>query len=112
MSVSKIGQSFIYLVKSHTFWIFYFDNVYGSVSNTSITTNNKESLTLYPNPAQDVVTIQNTSGSVNVEVFDVIGNFILKSKDKKIDISNLPNGIYIFNVTSNNSDEILKLIKN
>ena len=92
--------------------VIYFDNVYGSVSNTSITTNNKESLTLYPNPAQDFVTIQNTSGSLNIEVFDVIGNFILKSKDKTIDISNLPNGIYIFHVTSNSSDEILKLIKN
>tara|TARA_B100000676_G_C17616387_1_gene599434 strand:- start:166 stop:657 length:492 start_codon:yes stop_codon:yes gene_type:complete len=91
--------------------VIYFDNVYGSVSNTSITTNNKESLTLYPNPAQDFVTIQNTSGSVNVEVFDVIGNFILKSKDKTIDISNMPNGIYIFIITTNNSNEILKLIK-
>ena len=92
--------------------VIYFDNVYGSVSNTSITTNNNEILTFYPNPAQDFVTIQNSSGSVNVEVFDVIGNFILKSNDKTIGISNLPNGIYIFKVTSNNSDEILKLIKN
>ena len=91
--------------------VIYFDNVYGSVSNTSIETNNKESLNLYPNPAQDFVTIQNTSGSVNVEVFDVIGNFILKSKDKTIDISNMPNGIYIFIITTNNSNEILKLIK-
>ena len=67
--------------------VIYFDNVYGSTSNTSITTNNKESLTLYPNPAQNVVTIQNTSGSVNIEVFDVIGNFILQSRNKTLDIS-------------------------
>ena len=91
--------------------VIYFDNVYGSVSNTSIETNNKESLNLYPNPAQDFVTIQNTSGPLNIEVFDVIGNFILKSKDKTIDISNMPNGIYIFIITTNNSNEILKLIK-
>ena len=92
--------------------VIYFDNVYGSTTNTSITTNNKESLTLYPNPAQDVVTIQNNIGSANIEVYDVIGNFILQSRNKTIDISNLPNGIYIFHVTSDSSDEILKLIKN
>ena len=92
--------------------VIYFDNVYGSTTNTGITTNNKESLTLYPNPAQDVVTIQNNIGSVNIEVYDVIGNFILQSRNKTIDISNLPNGIYIFHVTSDSSDEILKFIKN
>ena len=92
--------------------VIYFDNVYGSTSNTSITTNNNESLTLYPNPAQDFVRIQNTSGSVNIEVFDLIGNFILTSIDKTIDISKLPDGIYIINITSKNSREILKLIKN
>lgn len=51
---------------------------------------------LFPNPAQSEISVS-TKGIVNkITIVDLLGNLILTSFEKSIDISNLPQGIYYF----------------
>jgi len=71
-------------------------------------------LTLYPNPALDIVTLQYDLEIDNVEVFDLNGRSIavdFNAPSKSIDISNLNTGIYYVTVISNNSKSVQKLLK-
>lgn len=80
------------------------------------------SVNLYPNPANKQVTvgIENTlTGDFKVKILDVSGKvhkeqIIRKLQDKKwvsIDISSLPSGIYVVQITDNNYQAIKRLIK-
>lgn len=65
----------------------------------------------YPNPTKDFINIGVQDEAVTTEVYDVTGKLILQSKEKKIDISHLDNGIYILKLTSNLSSKIQKINK-
>ena len=70
---------------------------------------------IYPNPSNGLLSI-NTSESIKVEAWDVLGKLILSSDleagSNKIDISNHAAGIYIFKATSANGEsKIYKVIK-
>ncbi|MCB9194657.1 MAG: T9SS type A sorting domain-containing protein [Flavobacteriales bacterium] len=69
------------------------------------------SINAYPNPAQDVISIplSNVSGEGELLVMDLTGKLVI-SKNLvavnggllKLDVSNLPAGIYVFNLTMEN----------
>jgi len=73
---------------------------------------------LFPNPATHFVTISNEviTGNVNVQVFDVAGkrimqqNWTVSGANHKIDIGQLPNGVYSFLISNNESQIIRKLV--
>ena len=66
-----------------------------------------------PNPATNTILISNIeSEKYSVEIFDMIGNSILKvSNQSTIDISFLASGIYLVNVQQGNQSQNQKLIK-
>ncbi len=66
-----------------------------------------------PNPATNIISISNIeSEKYSVEIFDMIGNSILKvSNQNTIDISSLASGIYLVNVQQGNQSQTQKLIK-
>jgi CubicO group peptidase (beta-lactamase class C family) len=66
-----------------------------------------------PNPATNTISISNIeSEKYSVEIFDMIGNSILKvSNQSTIDISFLASGIYLVNVKQGNQSQNQKLIK-
>jgi CubicO group peptidase (beta-lactamase class C family) len=66
-----------------------------------------------PNPATNTISISNVeSEKYSVEIFDMIGNSILKvSNQRTIDISFLASGIYLVNVQQGNQSKTQKLIK-
>lgn len=66
-----------------------------------------------PNPATDIISISNIeSEKYSVEIFDMIGNSILKiSNQNTIDISFIASGIYLVNVQQGNQSQTQKLIK-
>ena len=64
---------------------------------------------IYPNPAQNEVTVKG-EGIVNVQIFDVNGRNVLTSNhDGKMDISNLCTGVYMVHIFSNNGVTTQKL---
>lgn len=57
------------------------------------------SISVYPNPCKNVLTILSDSGSIQIEVFDICGNVVLSeiivsNGSIEIDLSNLSYGIY------------------
>lgn len=83
----------------------------GSVSNltTGINTNKLlvNSITTYPNPAKDILTIDLTeisSQNITIELIDMLGNIVsnaisIGNNLYRIDRNNLAKGIYLLNVT-------------
>ncbi len=72
-------------------------------------------LGLYPNPAQDFMTLSVNIDVEKVEVYNVIGRRVLSTSnliDDKIDISTLTNGVYILKVSSGTHVVSKKFVKN
>lgn len=75
-------------------------------------------LKLYPNPTQNVFTVKfNGSYTGNVNVFNSLGQVIIKKEVNALDTVNInlneyPKGIYIVKINSdNNTSKVLKVIK-
>ncbi len=77
--------------------------IYTVVDNDalSLETFNKQSITLYPNPAKDIlhVNIRKRDAYVRISIFDILGKKIftksLTSTESQIDISTFKKGIYL-----------------
>lgn len=72
-------------------------------------------INLYPNPANDFVTITGQQAKSNLAIQDLTGktvlNKTLKTNNEEIDISSLPNGIYFAVISNASQKTIIKLIK-
>jgi hypothetical protein len=76
-------------------------------STDEITGNNK--ITIFPNPVKDFLTIDNIQDVRTIMILKPNGQLLLSERimDKKVDLSRLPNGIYIAKIGEN----VFKLIK-
>lgn len=76
------------------------EKIYSNVQAVSFRLENeKPSVTLFPNPASQFVTIVSTSQVTNVSIKDVNGRDLLKTTERKLNISNLQTGLYVITVT-------------
>jgi len=60
------------------------------------------SLTIYPNPASTLLSIKTPNDNIsNISIYDITGKSInvVRSGINKVDVSHLPNGIYIIEIT-------------
>lgn len=106
----------------------YFDFNEAVVTNTTISTANKSSgleskkesiLHVYPNPAETSITLVRASSSnsklaiqiTNVNGQEVYTTSLEKTTNHMLDISAYTPGMYFINVTSDTSNEVLKVIK-
>ena len=69
-----------------------------SITGIAQVTGNRGQLTLYPNPASSMLQVTYTGSSGQVSLYDVLGNELISTHAKEIDVSNLPNGVYFLNV--------------
>lgn len=71
------------------------------------------SLSLYPNPAKDVVHIKNLPPNASLTVFDILGKefSVDLGGTNKLDVSKFASGLYFLNVVSPAGKEVLKFIK-
>lgn len=90
-------------------------------NENAITTSSKDNITaqtddfiIYPNPAKDFISIEGLQ-SGTLEIFNssgsVLRNFEVDGMLTKVDISNLPNGMYSIRVTTNDKIFAKKFIK-
>jgi hypothetical protein len=89
----------------------------GSTSGI-ILNGNIPSMTVYPNPADNLITVttfQGTAINTMLSIYSIEGKLILQQalvKEKtELDVSTLTKGIYIMQVTENNKTERVKFIK-
>ncbi|MCT4582471.1 MAG: serine hydrolase [Flavobacteriales bacterium] len=92
------------------------NEIWKRIMNLSCTTSNlqKHNLTtafsVYPNPTKDVLYI-NYSGMATVLIYDIYGQLMLRTVEKKILTSNLPKGTYILKAITANGSHTQSFIK-
>ena len=74
--------------------------------------NNEMEITIFPNPVNSILNIQ-YDGDLQIIINDIIGKEIIKTEQKSIDMSRIPKGIYIVNLTDtkNSKKNSYKVIK-
>lgn len=67
-------------------------------------------LKIYPNPASDYITVETVSEIKNIKIYNMMGQLVLNSDSKKVDISNLPDGTFLLEATSNEGQKSVSRI--
>ena len=82
------------------------------VSGTGID-NWNNSVSIYPNPTSDVVTIStgNYTGSVKANVYDLFGRKVFTSNNKEISLKSFSDGVYILEVKAADKTYTTRIIK-
>jgi hypothetical protein len=93
--------------------VIYFDNVYGASSSSSVEDITNEQLTIYPNPSNDLVNIfvKNYKGITSTAVYNLMGNLVISTENRQVNIKSLARGIYLFKVSYGEKIEVIKVIK-
>lgn len=85
-----------------------------SLETLSSNSNNmsKSDIIVYPNPTSDYINISSDQVK-EITVLDFTGKILFKSASKKVNLFNLPSGVYVLKATLNNGKSISKkIIKN
>ena len=74
--------------------------------------NISETISLYPNPVNNgKVFISNWSGLKTVDIYDITGKLLLSTQiEKELNVSTLPQGIFIIEISQDDKFAIKKLI--
>jgi hypothetical protein len=81
-----------------------------TLTSQNFNQNNLE-VSVYPNPAKDVLNIEMTNEVKSVEIYNFQGQKVLESNQKQINVSNLSSGMYMIKVQdSENSVATKKVI--
>jgi len=81
--------------------------------DTSVDIVDEMSLSVYPNPANDIINIKSDNNIKRVKILDITGKTmysnLLENKDHAIDISNFNNGLYIIQIDTATDSKIKKI---
>jgi len=92
----------------------YVDVVLDIVTSTN-DINKTDALTLYPNPSTDMVYLRADANITEVRVSNYLGQVVdvyqMNETQSNVDISQLENGVYIFDVTTEQGQHTIKVIK-
>ena len=99
--------------------IVHFDNIYFSVNEGTVLNTNTivaSTFKVYPNPAQNEWNITATQNINSIQLFDILGKEVKaiqpNATSAKVDASELSNGVYFANITTDNGSKTVKLVKN
>jgi len=117
-----------YVIGNNEVWIYYYGKPLGAgnvnlqrcetplITPCIVTGINEQSenedLTIYPNPFSDKINLVNSTGSEVYFLLNTLGQKIWASRNIELpDFGNLVKGIYFLEITSNNSEKTIKMIK-
>ncbi|MGJ8593192.1 MAG: T9SS type A sorting domain-containing protein [Aquaticitalea sp.] len=93
----------------------YSDELVISDANLGVSENQLSGLKLYPNPANDFISIESNNALItSVEIFNILGKSVYSQNgltDNTLDISALSNGMYLLKITSDKGSITKKIIK-
>lgn len=91
--------------------------IYPNTQSKSLESNvgeelNLSELSFYPNPVSNTLNV-NSTVDLDIEILDKMGNILIKDKasSKGVDVSHLPNGIYLVNIHLNGEVIQRKIVK-
>lgn len=83
-----------------------------NIGQLAVTDVKKNNISVYPNPATDVINISNVSSKTKFEIYSVGGQLVNQgTTDGKVNVSKLTKGVYILTVESNGAKSQTKFIK-
>ena len=81
--------------------------------NLAVSDVKKNNISVFPNPAVDVLNISNVSSKTKFEIYSVGGQLVNQgTTDGKVNVSKLVKGVYILSLESNGEKSQTKFIKN
>ena len=93
----------------------YLENVYPnadgeySIVNITKSISKEKSITIYPNPAENVINISSPNQINNVTIFNFVGQKVYNGNDVKINTSNYKTGVYIIKIETTEGTLIEKI---
>jgi|GEM_PF-2435601 len=91
------------------------DNIQG-MPILSVNDLNKDTVSLYPNPVTNLLTIDTQIPLQSIEVFNILGSQILKvpanGTKNQVDLSSFDAGFYFIQINSENSQKTFRIVKN
>jgi endonuclease I len=94
----------------------YVSDIWSSALSISDFKRSNDDISIYPNPTSGHLISIKTSSNLDVDIYNVLGQNILKQRvtpeQNKINIQNLKSGVYILKMTSQAGSTTKKLIKN
>ena len=92
----------------------YIEHLKGTLTNSSVNSITNSYITLYPNPANDIVYFKNVkSANASIKIFDIKGSVVLNSNvtDAGLNLSFLTSGVYNILVIDNDVMHQFKITK-
>jgi hypothetical protein len=80
------------------------------VAHYDIPENEKETLTVFPNPVKDRLTVK-TENLQSVEVYNLVGQLVMTSALPIVDMSDLNQGIYFVRVMAEGKTVTKRVVK-
>ena len=68
-------------------------------------------VSIYPNPANDVINLKVRSNNFEVVIFDYVGRILINSTERSIDVSELNSGVYFVSINVEGAVYTEKIIK-
>jgi hypothetical protein len=91
------------------------DGILKITAVTGISTLNAKLISVYPNPAGDYVYINNLPEKTSVRIFNLLGELVRNStstnKTEKIDVYDLPPGVYIIKLSVKDFETVARFVK-
>ncbi|WP_310991361.1 T9SS-dependent choice-of-anchor J family protein [Aequorivita marina] len=88
------------------------DNIQFSLEPLSVDENSLSSISVFPNPVKDVLTIKSVESIESSRLYTINGKLIAEySNQKEIDFTAFPKGLYLLKITTNKGTEVKKIIK-
>ncbi len=81
---------------------------------TGLYTNNNSGIVIYPNPADNYITVYGLDSASDLKIIDMSGRVIYSNpqfNDGNIDVSNLASGVYFVKIQKESHNETFKIIK-
>ena len=75
--------------------------------------NNAASISIFPNPAHDIIRIETRSieSVKGVDIFNSTGQMVLSTDNTEINLSALPKGVYFISVLTENQKIVKRIVK-
>ncbi|MGF1554846.1 aryl-sulfate sulfotransferase [Paucihalobacter sp.] len=81
-------------------------------NNLSINDNDIESVSIFPNPAINIINIKSNSPIDKFVIYDILGNQVMRSNGvETVNVKDLNSGLYFIKLVLNNKSTTLKFIK-
>ena len=81
-----------------------------TTDNTDVETIVKRDFAIVPNPASTAIYIYSNGEIEDIAISNAIGDVVAKSKESKVDVSNLPTGVYFVKATIDGVNAVKKLV--